>query len=304
MSVRRGDWGIVARSAAIFALLGSLATGCGGDVVPDDRAAPDRQIDLPIEEDAAPELSDVGERQTPEEAVRRVESATPPPPPPPVSSSPVRRAPPQALPSPPEAEGSEPEAPSVVPEEAPEMQFVTMTAPAGAELEVELLEEISTRNNRPGDRFTAAITRPVIEGNRVLVPVNSLVHGEITAVQKSGGSGQEAIIKLRFIDVFFNGETWPLSASVVEANPETRGRYSTGDKVARAGAGAVVGGILGRVLGGNTRGTVIGAAVGAAAGTAITLATEDVDAVLAKGSILRLRLDEPLTFRVPNPSGQ
>ncbi len=285
MSARSGSYGGMLPSAAVSALLVALATGCAGDVVPEDRAAPDRQIDLPIEDDAAPELSDEGEPDTPDGTPAQVEPA-----PPPVASSPVRRLPPQATPS------AEPEA-------APEMQFVLLTAPAGSELEVELLEEISTGSNRPGDRFTASITRPVIEGDMILVPVNSLVHGEITAVQKSGGSGQEAIIKLRFLDVFFNGETWPMSASVVEANPETRGRYSTGDKAARAGAGAVAGGILGRIIGGNTKGTVIGAAVGAAAGTAITLATEDVDAVLAKGSILRLRLDEPLVFRIPNPMG-
>jgi uncharacterized membrane protein len=103
--------------------------------------------------------------------------------------------------------------------------------------------------------------------------------------------------------VSFLGNSWPISATVVEAEPTTKGRYSTGDKAARIGAGAVAGAILGRVIGGNTTGTVVGAAVGAAAGTAITLATEDVDAVLAVGSILRLRLDRVLTITVPANDG-
>lgn len=294
----RGKTEWVVRATAVVVALG-LFVGCSSDVVPEEAAPLDREIELPLDNEPEPELSDVGEPGGGE-----VVAEAPAPPPAPVST-PVRRTPPAPPPQAPPADPAPQEAPEPAPivEEPPEMQFVTMTAAAGSELEVELLGELSTRDNQPGDGFTARVTSPIIEGDKVLVPMNSTVRGEVTAVQKSGGSGEEAVIKVRFIDVMFNGETWPMSASVVEANPETRGRYSTGDKVARGGAGAVAGAILGRVIGGNSRGTVIGAAVGAAAGTAITLATEDVDAVLPEGSKLRLRLDEPLTFRVPAPIG-
>ncbi|MCG8469622.1 MAG: hypothetical protein MJB57_15690 [Gemmatimonadetes bacterium] len=282
------------------ALLGVIALGCRGDAVPDD-SEPPREIELGLGE-PDPELSDEGEGSEPGETVAVRAKPSPPP-----ASSPIRRAPTQAPPSAPDPEPQDETTGNVQvepePEPEPVIQYLTLTASPGSELEVELLETLSTRDNRPGDRFEAAVTRPLIDGGLVLVPVNSLVRGEVTAVQRSGGSGEEAIIKVTFHDVFFHGESWPMSASVVEASPRSEGNLSTGDKAARIGAGAVVGGILGRVIGGNSKGTVIGAAVGAAAGTAITLATEDADAVLELGSIMRLRLDAPLVIRLPDPMG-
>ena len=95
--------------------------------------------------------------------------------------------------------------------------YVTKAVRSGAELSVELLQDLSPTSHRPGDTFNAAVKVPLIEDGMVLVPVNSLVRGKVTAVQATGGSGQEAIIKVHFIDVMFNGEYFPISVSVVEA---------------------------------------------------------------------------------------
>lgn len=296
MKRRRASRGVGAWLAVAAIAAGTFAAACGGDAVPEDTDAVDREMELAMEE-GDPELRDEGQVESPGEA-------TPRPAPPPAPAAAPGPAPPPAPPAaPPAAPEPEPDVADPEPEVAdpePEIRYVDLVARAGSELEIELRQELSTKTNQPGDRFTASVVRPLVDGNLVIVPVNSIVHGEVTAVQKSGGSGQEAIIKVTFHDVMFNGERWPLSASVVQATPETEGRYSTGDKAARIGAGAVAGAILGRVIGGNTKGTVIGAAVGAAAGTAITLATEDVDAVLPEGSLLRLRLDEPLTVTIPD----
>jgi len=181
--------------------------------------------------------------------------------------------------------------------------MLSVTAAAGSEMEAVLLQELSTKTNQPGDRFTLRVTQPLLDNNRVVVQRNARIRGEVTAIQRSGGRGQDAVIKVSLIDISLLGDTWPLSATVVQATPTTKGRYSTGDKAARIGAGAVAGAILGRVLGGNSKGTVLGAAVGAAAGTAITLGTEDVDAVLPEGSVFHLRLDEPLTVTYPDSGG-
>ena len=163
--------------------------------------------------------------------------------------------------------------------------YITKAVRPGAELSVELLEDLSPTSHRPGDMFNAAVTVPLIEDNTVLVPINSLVRGEVTAVQATGGSDQETIIKVHFIDVMFNGEYFPISVSVVEANP--------------AGLDVNTDRTLGRVIGGNTYETVVGAAVGAAEGTAISLATTESTPVLQEGSVLRLRLNERLVVRFP-----
>jgi len=283
---RDGKDGVgVARGLAVLIGLAMGLAACSGEAVPDDQAAVDREMELALEGEAEPELRDEGDREPAAEQPPRAPA-----------QSPLAATPPREV---------EPAEDAVVPEPAREVPappaMLTLTAAAGAEFEVELEQELSTRTSQPGDRFTARLTRPIIDDSKVIVSVGSIVRGEVTAVQRSGGQGQAAVIKITFHQLFIDGENWPLAASVVDAQPQTRGEYSTGDKAARIGVGAVAGGILGRVIGGNARGTVIGAAVGAAAGTAITLATEDVDAVLPRGSILKLRLDEPFTHQVPEP---
>ena len=162
---------------------------------------------------------------------------------------------------------------------------MTKAVRSGAELSVELLQDLSPTSHRPGDTFNAAVKVPLIEDGMVLVPVNSLVRGKVTAVQATGGSGQEAIIKVHFIDVMFNGEYFPISVSVVEA--------------IAAGSNMNTGRTLGRVIGGNTYDTVGGAGVGAAEGTAISLATTGSVPALQEGSVLKLRLTERLVVRFP-----
>lgn len=292
--VERREMGRRWRALATAGLV-LVAASCRGEPVPDDEAAADQDMELALQDDQAePQLEDVGDAaQEGGQAAEPTPAPARPRPTPPPAPAPAPTPPPAPAPTPPPAVEPEPEAP----------RMATYTAQPGAEFQIELRQELSTKTNVPGDRFTATVVSPMIDGNRVVLPNGAVVRGEVTAVQKSGGQGQTAIIKVAFLDVAFNGETWPIAATVVEATPETQGRYSTGDKAARIGAGAVAGAILGRVIGGNAKGTVIGAAVGAAAGTAITLATEDVDAVLPEGSTLRLRLDEPFSITVPESPG-
>jgi hypothetical protein len=171
----------------------------------------------------------------------------------------------------------------------------------GATFEVTLNQELSTRHNRVGDLFSATLLDPLTDGRRVLVPAGALIVGEVTAVEESGGHGHTAIINLEIHEVSFEGDTYPLDASILEASPETRSRSSTGSKAAKIGGAAVAGAILGRVIGGDALGTIIGTAVGGAAGTAIVLGTDDVDAVLPRGSRMLLQLDAPLQIQVAMP---
>lgn len=176
------------------------------------------------------------------------------------------------------------------------MTYTMVTVQAGAELEVELIDPIRTRDLRPGAVLKFGVTRPLIENRMVLVPLNSLINGEITAVEvrnddEAGGGGEHMMAKVRFVDVFFNGESWPMSASVVVVMPGPGGRAAAG------GAARVS---LGRVLGGGRQGAVAGAAAGAARGSAVLLAPGGAGPALAAGTIFRLRLDEPLVFGLPN----
>lgn len=269
------------RSVSAAAALGlALALGtaaCGGEddePAAEQQEAMDREMDMALEDrEAEPELRDEPREEAP------ARQAAPPPP------APQRAAPPAA--------------PEPVPEPPPaEPEPSTFTAPAGTTFRVELTEELSTRTNRVGDRFTVRILDPLTDGRFVVAPAETIIRGQITALQKSGGAGEPAVIKVDFEDVLVAGTYFPIDATVIEANPTTQSRTGTGEKAAKIGGGAVAGAILGRVVGGNAKGAVIGAAVGAAAGTAITLITEDKDAVLPAGSTLTLELDAPLTVTI------
>ncbi len=202
----------------------------------------------------------------------------------PPPASPVRRAP-----AAPDTETTEGGAPAAEGGNEAEVSFTMVQVRAGAEFEIELIDPIRVGEQRPGDRFRAGVIRPLIENNMVLVPLNSLVEGAITAMEISGDGG-EAMVKLRFVDVLFNGRKWPISASVVAIDPAGLGAWA--DEAATEP-------ILGRVIGGGRRGLVVGAAAGVAPGTAILLSAGDAAPGLESGAILRVRLDEPFVFGIP-----
>ena len=179
------------------------------------------------------------------------------------------------------------------PDHSPE--YETITVPRGTEFEATLNEELSTKHNQVGDRFTATLDQPLTDGRRVLLPAGARIHGEVTAVGKSRDSGEKELrVAVNTISVY--GNSYTIEATITEARARKKGA-SAGSTALKIGGGAVVGAILGRVIGGDTKGTLIGAAIGAVAGTAIALGTQGSDAIIDEGSVLRFRLDEPLSVQ-------
>jgi len=290
------------RSAALAISLGLalFAVACGGagdregDVAEDTLGLLDRELDLAMsgENDGAQLRDEPQERRVEEHDPGRTPAEPPTPPPTP---------PPAARPTPPPPEQvAAAETPSAE-AEGPGARFEGRSIAGGTTFEVTLNQELSTRTSQIGDLYSATLAYPLTDGRLVIVPAGATVLGQVTVVQKSGKQGQEAVLTLAINEVSFDGETYPVQASIVEASPETRSRSSTGEKAAKIGGAAVAGAILGRIIGGNATGTIIGTAVGGAAGSAIVLGTEDVDAVLPRGSRMTLRLDAPLEIQVELP---
>ncbi len=270
-------------TALAVAGLGIGPVACGGDAAPDEQAALDREMDLAMAEDsAAPELADVPDDQAPATTQGAAQ---------PQAQRPRAQAPqPSPTPSPAAEAAAEP-----APEPGPSYEEVGVAQ--GTQLVVTLNQELSTKNNAVGDVWSATVQEPITKGRRVIIPAGAKVVGEVTAVQESKGSGQPAVLKLTVDELSFDGQRYPIKASVIEANPETKGRQSTGEKAAKIGGGGALGAIVGGVISGSATGAIIGGAIGAAAGTAITLGTEDVDAVLPKGSVMKLQVDRRFTVR-------
>jgi hypothetical protein len=277
----------IKRAALLLALpLGLMATACGDSG--NDRAALEedelsRDLDLALQsdtavtslQDTAVEAERPGTMQ-PAPRPRPRPRTTTPPPPPVTRPDPVR---PDPTPDPP----------------AP--RRVTSTVGIGETMALTLDQDLSTRTNQVGDGFTATLAQPVLnENGQTIIPAGAKVRGRVTQVQKSGRVGETAVLSLAFETVSFGGNSYPLDASVVQANPERVGRSSTGEQVGKVAAGAAAGAVLGKILGGKTRDAVKGAVIGAAAGTAIAMGTADVDAVLRTGSSLIIRVDRPITI--------
>jgi len=273
-----------ATAVVVLAFSTALIAGACGEPM-DERAALEqdelaRELDLALQGDTAPatfqDTALVDEPEPPPAA-----AVSTPPPAPPARPTPT----PTPAPAPVVTRPATPAPP------APVVRVV----PSGTAMAVRLDQTLSTDANNVGDSFTATVADPVIAGDgTVLIPSGATVRGRVTAVSESGHVGETAVIKLAFEAVSFGGKSFPLEATVIEANPERRNRRSTGEQAARVAAGAAAGAILGQIFGRNTESTVKGAVIGAAAGTAIALGTSDVDAVIPSGSRMVIRLDTPV----------
>ena len=167
------------------------------------------------------------------------------------------------------------------------------TLGTGSQFAITLNQALGTDRNAPGDAFTATVQQAVLgENGEVVIPAGATVHGRVTAVEKSDHVGEAAVIKLAFESISMGGRSYPLQATVVEANPQRVTRNTVGRTAGRAAAGAAAGVVLGKIFG---KSSVKGAIIGAAAGTAIAMGTADVDAVLQQGSRVVIRTDAPVT---------
>ena len=282
----------MARKTGWIALLVMLPVGlapaaCGDSQ--DERAALEqeelrRELDLALRGDTA--AATFGDT-----AATAVEEPAPQPAP----RAEAPRRPPQTQPRPQPQPQPQPSQPTPRSEPAPQPRTETLAVPTGTTFAIRLDETIATDRNAPGDPFTATLADPIVGADgSVLIPAGATVRGRVTAVDKSDNIGDMAVIKLAFETISFNGRSYPLQATVVEANPERRTRTTAKESAAKVAVGAAAGALLGQVLGKNTESTLKGAAVGAAAGTAIAMGTADVDAVLPAGSRMVIRLDAPI----------
>jgi hypothetical protein len=173
----------------------------------------------------------------------------------------------------------------------------------GTVIPVELLNKLSTKNIKEGDRVYARTTIPITVNNTIVIPVGTNVQGRIKDSQRPGRVKGRASLTLNFERMILpNGVTTEIFGSLGgsdegyrEGEATIKGGSSkgrdTGD-VVKAGA---VGGILGGVLGGG-KGAGIGAGASAGVALAGVLLGRGEDLELPKGTSLEVILDQPLEF--------
>jgi TolA-binding protein len=161
--------------------------------------------------------------------------------------------------------------------------------PAGTEIDVRLENAISSDTAQVEDRFTATTVADLYNGNRVLIPAGSAVRGVVTSVNKAGRVERTGKLTLAFDRVTVGGRSYPMHGTVEQALESGGYRQDAGKIGAGAGVGAIIGGILGGM-----KGALAGILIG---GGGVVAATEGQDVNLPAGTVLRIRLDSPVTVR-------
>ncbi|MGE0445365.1 MAG: hypothetical protein AB7P99_09055 [Vicinamibacterales bacterium] len=162
--------------------------------------------------------------------------------------------------------------------------------PVGHELDVRLQAPLSSATAKVEQRFEATTVADIMQDGRVLVPAGSVVRGVVSSVDPAGrGLDRAGRMTLSFDQITVNGRTYDLRAQATSVFESGGIREEAGT----AGAGAGIGGVVGGIIGG-VKGAVLGAIIGA--GGAIA-ATDGKDVELPAGSIVRIRLDSPVTVR-------
>ena len=203
-----------------------------------------------------------------------------------------------------------PEPAQVPPTEAPEpapapiepptpapREAVEVVVPAGTALDIEFDSPIASDTVAAGSTFAARLTNDILVGEVLAIPAGALVHGTVTEAVPAKKIGGQARLALSFDHLkVAAGEQIPIAATFAVAT-----KSQTGKDAATIGGAAAGGAVLGNVLDKKhrTRGTVLGAVVGGAIGTAIAANSPGEEVVIAAGSVLEIRLTQPVTVVAP-----
>jgi hypothetical protein len=167
--------------------------------------------------------------------------------------------------------------------------------PVGTNLRVRLNDDLSSKDSRVGDRFTATVVNPSRYDG-------ATVRGHVSAIRKSGTVNGRTTMNLAFDSIELReGRGSAMRGQVVrvyDADSESskvdeEGRVQSGSRgkqaVKRGGIGAVAGAIIGGIAGGG-KGAAIGLIVGGAAGAGSLAVQGSKELKLERGSEMLVRV--------------
>jgi hypothetical protein len=159
------------------------------------------------------------------------------------------------------------------------------TVPVGTEMDVRLQTPLNSGTARVEQRFEATTMVDLAQAKDVVIPAGSVVRGFVSSVRPAGKIDRTGSLTLSFDELVVNQRASKLRASVTKAlDPKLS------DDVSRIGAGAAIGAVIGGILGGG-KGALLGVLIG---GGGTIASTEGSDVDLPIGTILRIRIDQPV----------
>jgi outer membrane lipoprotein SlyB len=177
----------------------------------------------------------------------------------------------------------------------------SVVVPDGIQMKLRLTDQINTKTNKEGDRFTAVVLDPSDYSD-------AIVEGHIAKLNRSGKATGKTELALAFDSIRMrDGRSGRFAAQVEkvyesetvktvdeEGNVETGSR--TKDTATRSVGGAAIGAIIGGIAGGG-KGAAIGAAVGAGVGVGSVFIQGGKDLVLEPGTEILIRSAAPARTR-------
>jgi hypothetical protein len=165
----------------------------------------------------------------------------------------------------------------------------SVEVPSGTEMDVRLTNNLNSGTAQVEDRFEGTTLVDLSINGRTVIPAGAVMRGVVTAVEPATRTNRTAKMTVSFDQVTVNGRAYPIRGTVTQAIQGEGIKGETGRIATGAGAGAILGGILGGV-----KGAVLGAVIG---GGGITAATEGKEIDLPQGTVLRVRLDSPVSIQ-------
>jgi outer membrane lipoprotein SlyB len=153
--------------------------------------------------------------------------------------------------------------------------------PAGTQLQVRMIERLSSETANVGDRFHGTLAAPVVVNGRTLFVKGADVTGEVVNVERSGRLSNPGELYLNLRTVRSRGRTYAVATEPFVI----KGQSHAKSNVTKIGGGTAAGAIIGALAGGG-KGAAIGAGVGAAAGTGAAAATGKRPAEVQSEAIL------------------
>ena len=88
---------------------------------------------------------------------------------------------------------------------------------AGTAVRFRLLEEVSSKTARVGDRIRLELVEDIKLDSKVIIPIGTPAYGEVTKVDKKGMFGKSGKLETRLVAIKFNNQEIRLTGSIDDA---------------------------------------------------------------------------------------
>ena len=181
-----------------------------------------------------------------------------------------------------------------------------LALPEGTPVYMKLETAISTRSNKPGDRFAGRVTQPVTLNSKTIIPVGAALEGRVIRADQERRIHGTPVIDLRPEMITMpDGTRYVIVATIVDTNDtkdltvdEEGGIHGKGrdrDDWKETGIATGAGAGVGALVAHSFTGAMVGAGVGATASVVRWLA-KTRDANLPAGTEIIMELSRPMAL--------